>query len=106
MVDDAYQLAPRCRWYCCPAISRTDWGVRLDRTVRALFCADAIHSPLQALDADSRPPCVIASRRGESVMRLLEDAAEDCRLIVPAHFRGTGRMHIHRTATGFRPCFD
>jgi hypothetical protein len=27
---------------------------------------------------------------------LLEDAAEDCSLIVPAHFRGTRRMHIHR----------
>ena len=36
---------------------------------------------------------------------LLEDAAEEGRLVVPAHFRGTRCMHIRRTAAGFTPCF-
>jgi hypothetical protein len=36
---------------------------------------------------------------------LLEEAAEEGRLVVPAHFRGPRYMHIQRTAIGFTPYF-
>ncbi|MCZ4119846.1 MBL fold metallo-hydrolase [Streptomyces sp. H39-S7] len=69
---------------------------------RAVFVGDLLHSPVQilvpscnscfCLDADA----AVASRR-----RVLERAATDRELIVPAHFGGAGAVEARREGEGF-----
>lgn len=82
-------------------------GVLLEqRAGRAIFCADAIHSPIQILQpdistaVDTDPAAAIISRRA-----LLEEACESGRTVIPAHFRGQRRVHVRRTANAFEPIF-
>lgn len=73
---------------------------------RALFCGDAIHSPVQVFRPDwsSRfcfdPAMAVEVRRG-----LLERSAEEELLLLPGHLRGCCGMHARRTASGYRPDF-
>ena len=106
LVDDGYELGPGLSLVPLPGHTPGQMGVRADGAVRALFCADAIHSPLQVLDPGlSTAVCVDREQARQVRQALLEEAAEECRLVVPAHFRGTRCMHIRRTAAGFTPCF-
>ncbi|MFD7614337.1 MBL fold metallo-hydrolase [Streptomyces sp. NPDC059828] len=69
---------------------------------RAVFVGDVLHSPVQIL----RPACnscfcldpagAAASRR-----RILERAADERELVVPAHFGGTGAVEVGRDGSGF-----
>jgi len=106
LVDDGYELGPGLSLVPLPGHTPGQMGVRADGAVRALFCADAIHSPLQVLDPGLSTAVCVDREQARQVRRaLLEEAAEEGRLLVPAHFRGTRWMHIQRTATGFTPCF-
>jgi glyoxylase-like metal-dependent hydrolase (beta-lactamase superfamily II) len=106
LVDDGYELGPGLSLVPLPGHTPGQMGVRVDGAVRALFCADAIHSPLQVLDPGlSTAGCVDREQARQVRRALLEEAAEGGRLVVPAHFRGARCMHIRRTATGFTPCF-
>jgi glyoxylase-like metal-dependent hydrolase (beta-lactamase superfamily II) len=106
LVDDGYELGPELSLVPLPGHTPGQMGVRVDGATRALFCADAIHSPLQVLDPDLSTAVCVDREQARQVRRaLLEVAAEEGRLVVPAHFRGARCMHIQRTATGFRPCF-
>ncbi|GGJ19999.1 MBL fold metallo-hydrolase [Streptomyces brasiliensis] len=74
----------------------------VSRGERAVFVGDLLHSPVQIL----RPECsscfcldpgqAVASRR-----RVLERAAEERELVVPAHFAGGGGVQVRRTGGGF-----
>ncbi len=106
LVDDGYELGPGLSLVPLPGHTPGQMGVRADGAVRTLFCADAIHSPLQVLDPGlSTASCVDREQARQVRRALLEEAAEEGRLVVPAHFRGARRMHIERTATGFTPRF-
>ena len=106
LVDDGYELGPGLSLVPLPGHTPGQMGVRVDGAVRALFCADAIHSPLQVLDPGLSTAVCVDREQAQQVRRaLLEEAAEEGRLVVPAHFRGTRCMHIRRTAAGFTPCF-
>ena len=106
LVDDGYELGPGLSLGPLPGHTPGQMGVRVDGAVRALFCADAIHSPLQVLDPGLSTAVCVDREQARQVRRaLLEEAAEEGRLVVPAHFRGTRCMHIRRTAIGFTPCF-
>jgi glyoxylase-like metal-dependent hydrolase (beta-lactamase superfamily II) len=106
LVDEGYELGPGLSLAPLPGHTPGQMGVRVDGAVRALFRADAIHSPLQVLDPGlSTAVCVDREQARQVRRELLEEAAEECRLVVPAHFRGTRCMHIRRTAIGFTPCF-
>ena len=106
LVDDGYELGRDLTLLPLPGHTPGQLGVRVSGAVPAIFCGDAIHSPLQVLDPTlSTVGCVdpVEARRVRHT--LLEDAAEGGRLIVPAHFRGTRCMRVTPTASGFRLYF-
>src|SRR5215470_5547529 len=106
LVDDGYELGPGLSLVPLPGHTPGQMGVRADGAVRALFCADALHSPLQVLDPGLSTAVCVDPEQARQVRRaLLEEAAEEGKLVVPAHVRGTRGMHLRRTATGFTPCF-
>ena len=107
LVDDGHELAPGLELTPLPGHTRGQMGALLDQVAsRAIFCGDAMHSPVQiyqpdvstAVDID--PAGAIATRR-----TVLEEAVETGRLVVPAHFRGRRCAHIRRTGNGFEPVF-
>lgn len=69
---------------------------------RAVFVGDLVHSPVQILhpccnsNACLAPAQAVASRR-----RILQRAADERELLVPAHFGGAGAVQVHRRSGGF-----
>ncbi|MEU8365039.1 MBL fold metallo-hydrolase [Nonomuraea sp. NPDC048882] len=69
---------------------------------RAVFVGDLLPSPVQILDpclnsnACLAPEQAVASRR-----RILERAADERELLVPAHFGGAGAVEVRRNGAGF-----
>ena len=108
LVDDGAELAPGAVLTCLPGHTMGQMGLRLDRPRgRAVFCGDAIHSPLQLLQPElSTASCMDPGLAAATRRRLLEEAAESGRLIVPAHFRGRRRAHVEADGAGFRPRFS
>ncbi|MFB9391611.1 MBL fold metallo-hydrolase [Streptomyces coeruleoprunus] len=69
---------------------------------RAVFVGDLLHSPVQIL----RPSCnscfcLDPRRAAASRRRILERAADERELVVPAHFGGAGAVEVHREGTRF-----
>lgn len=66
---------------------------------RAVFVGDLLHSPVQILSPSCNscfcldPAAAVTSRR-----RILERAATERELVVPAHFNGTGVVEVRREA--------
>ena len=107
LVDDGYSLATGVTLVPLAGHTPGQMGLRIDRPGgAALFCGDAFHSPAQIFNPGlcsafcSDPLLGAALRR-----RLLEDLCEENRSLVPAHFRGGGRVSIERVADGFAPRF-
>ncbi|MBH5333976.1 MBL fold metallo-hydrolase [Streptomyces pactum] len=71
---------------------------------RAVFVGDLLHSPVQILDSARNscfcldPELAAASRR-----RILERAADERELLVPAHFGGAGAVEVRREGSRFVP---
>ncbi|MFG2292559.1 MBL fold metallo-hydrolase [Streptomyces sp. NPDC048603] len=69
---------------------------------RAVFAGDLLHSPVQILSPSCNscfcldPEQAVASRR-----RILERAAGERELVVPAHFGGPGAVEVRRSGAGF-----
>ncbi|AWZ06222.1 MULTISPECIES: MBL fold metallo-hydrolase [unclassified Streptomyces] len=69
---------------------------------RAVFVGDLLHSPVQILAPSCNscfcldPASAAASRR-----RILERAAAERELVVPAHFAGAGAVEVRREGSGF-----
>lgn len=69
---------------------------------RAVFAGDVMHSPVQILDPCCntafchRPEQAEATRR-----RILERAADERELLIPAHFGGAGALEVRRRDGGF-----
>ncbi|MFJ4776157.1 MBL fold metallo-hydrolase [Streptomyces sp. NPDC088762] len=69
---------------------------------RAVFVGDLLHSPVQILDPDSNSCfCLDAAQAAASRRRILERAAAERELLVPAHFGGAGAVEVRREAGGF-----
>lgn len=70
----------------------------------ALFCGDAIHSPLQLRVPEwtsafcGDPQLAIATR-----IAMLDRAADEGFELFPAHFRGSGSLRVRRDGGAFRP---
>jgi glyoxylase-like metal-dependent hydrolase (beta-lactamase superfamily II) len=108
LVDDGYEIAKGLTLIPLPGHTAGQMGMRIDRDdARAIFCGDALHSPVQIFQPElptsscADPRLAAVTRRG-----LLEDASETNRLLVPAHFRGQRCAHIRCAAAGFEPVFD
>jgi glyoxylase-like metal-dependent hydrolase (beta-lactamase superfamily II) len=82
-------------------------GLRIDRPEgRALFCGDAMHSPLQIVQpVVSTSSCSDPELAAQTRIAVLEEAAASGRVVVPAHFRGARRVTVTGWAEGFLPGF-
>lgn len=106
-VEDGHELAPGVTLVPLPGHTTGQMGLRLERNgARAIFCGDAIHSPAQVLRPEwssrvcTDPQAAAATRRD-----LLECAADEGVLLVPAHFRNCGCARVLRKGEGFLPVF-
>lgn len=71
-------------------------------TDRAVFVGDLLHSPVQILDpAHASCFCLDPARAATSRRRILERAADERELVVPAHFGGAGATEVRRQGQGF-----
>ncbi|MEV7611703.1 MBL fold metallo-hydrolase [Streptomyces sp. NPDC089799] len=69
---------------------------------RAVFAGDLLHSPVQILDPSCNSCfCLDPERAAASRRRILERAAEERELVVPAHFGGPGAVEVRRSGSGF-----
>ncbi|MFD8973124.1 MULTISPECIES: MBL fold metallo-hydrolase [Streptomyces] len=69
---------------------------------RAVFVGDLLHSPVQLLEP-SCASCFCLDPGGAAVSRrrILERAADERELVVPAHFGGAGAAEVRREGEGF-----
>jgi glyoxylase-like metal-dependent hydrolase (beta-lactamase superfamily II) len=106
LVDDGYELAKRLTLLPLPGHTPGQLGVRADGSAPAVFCGDAIHTPVQVLNPELSSKGSVDMLEAAGVRRaLLENAVANDLLVVPAHFRGTRRMRVARTGLGFVPHF-
>ncbi|MFC0843184.1 MBL fold metallo-hydrolase [Streptomyces noboritoensis] len=71
-------------------------------TDRAVFVGDLLHSPVQILDPSCNSGfCLDAEQAAASRRRILERAATERELVVPAHFAGAGLVEVRREGSGF-----
>ena len=71
-------------------------------TDRALFVGDVMHSPVQILRPDHRSCfCDDPAQAARTRRELLERAADDRALIIPAHFGGSGAAEVRRDGGNF-----
>jgi len=106
LVDDGYELAEGLTLLPLPGHTPGQLGVRADGSAQAIFCGDAIHTPVQVLNPKLSTNGSVDMLEAARVRRaLLENAVENDLLIVPAHFRGARCMRVVRTERGFVPHF-
>jgi glyoxylase-like metal-dependent hydrolase (beta-lactamase superfamily II) len=77
--------------------------VRLaSRGERAVFVGDLLHSPVQILHPQcSSCFCLDPRQAAETRQRVLERAADERALVVPAHFGGRGAVEVRKGRGGF-----
>lgn len=69
---------------------------------RAVFVGDLLHSPVQILDPSCNSCfCLDAEQAVAGRRRILERAAAEGELVVPAHFGGAGAVEVRREGGGF-----
>ncbi|MFG3497058.1 MBL fold metallo-hydrolase [Streptomyces sp. NPDC047928] len=69
---------------------------------RAVFVGDLLHSPVQIIEpSHSSCFCLDPRRAAVSRRRMLERAADERELVVPAHFAGAGAVEVRRNGGGF-----
>jgi len=106
-VDDDRELATGLVLAGLPGHTVGQMGLRLDRPgARALFCGDAMHSPIQILQPGaSTASCHDAAQAARTRHAFLQEAAASGRVLVPAHFRGARRATVTARGAGFVPAF-
>jgi glyoxylase-like metal-dependent hydrolase (beta-lactamase superfamily II) len=107
LVDEGLELAAGAALTLLPGHTVGHMGLRIDRPeARALFCGDAMHSPLQIVQpAVSTSSCSDPQLAAQTRIAVLEEAAASGRVVVPAHFRGPRRVTATGRAGGFLPSF-
>lgn len=69
---------------------------------RAVFVGDLLHSPVQILEPSCNSCfCLDAEQAVASRRRILERAAAERELIIPAHFGGAGAVEVRQEGDGF-----
>ncbi|MEU6770949.1 MBL fold metallo-hydrolase [Streptomyces sp. NPDC046759] len=72
------------------------------RGERAVFVGDLLHSPVQILHPECNSCfCLDPQQAAASRMRVLERAADQRELVVPAHFSGAGAVEVRKARHGF-----
>lgn len=104
-VADGHELAPGLTLKPLPGHTVGQMGLWLERGgARAIFCGDAIHSPVQIYRPDwSSAFCTDGEEAAVTRRTLLDCAAEDGTVLVPAHFRHCGCTRIRRSGEDYVP---
>jgi glyoxylase-like metal-dependent hydrolase (beta-lactamase superfamily II) len=107
LVDDGHDLGPGLRLAPLPGHTNGQMGLVVDYAGdHAIFCGDAVHSPLQIFQPGlSTSSCVDPNAASETRKVILAEAADSGRLVVPAHFRGSRRAQIRSSGSGYEPVF-
>ncbi len=107
LVDDGFELGAGAELRSLVGHTPGQMGLFLHRGQdRAVFCGDAIHSPVQVIEPgwsaifDSDRPQAVRTR-----LALLQTMAEQGGVMVPAHFRSSGRVRVIPRGDGFVPEF-
>lgn len=106
-VDDGFEIGAGLTLTALPGHTPGQLGLCLCHgTQKAVFCADAVHSPVQVFQPDwtSR----FCSDRALSVatrQALFEQMAGTGNLLIPAHLRQFSAMRIEASNSGYMPGF-
>jgi glyoxylase-like metal-dependent hydrolase (beta-lactamase superfamily II) len=107
LVDDGHE--PAAGMVLCPLPGHTpgQMGLSLGHGAEsALFCGDAVHSPVQVLHPGlSTAFCTDRAAAASTRAALLAGLAESGGWLAPAHFRSSGRARIRAAGAGFFPDF-
>jgi glyoxylase-like metal-dependent hydrolase (beta-lactamase superfamily II) len=108
LVDDGYEPGAGLRLVPLPGHTGGQMGLVVELAQqRAIFCGDAIHNPLQVFQHGlSTSSCADPELARETRTKILAEAADSGRLVVPAHFRGPRCSHIRAHDGGYAPVFD
>ncbi|MFI6031110.1 MBL fold metallo-hydrolase [Amycolatopsis magusensis] len=69
---------------------------------RAVFAGDLLHSPVQIFEpCCNSSSCAAPGQAAATRRRILERAADEGELLVPAHFGGAGALEVTRAGSGF-----
>jgi glyoxylase-like metal-dependent hydrolase (beta-lactamase superfamily II) len=107
LVDDGFELAAGLILTHLPGHTEGQMGLRINSGGgRAIFCGDAIHSPVQFFQPHiSTASCVDRKAAAATRRAILEEASESGWVIAPAHFRGPRFCRVRRQRAGFEPAF-
>ncbi|MET0375454.1 MAG: MBL fold metallo-hydrolase [Rhizorhabdus sp.] len=98
-------LAPGVEIVPLPGHTLSHFGIEVDHGGdRALFCGDALHSPVQLVDP--RWPSMFCEDRVlgiETRVSMLDRVVDERMLLLPAHFRGARAVYLKRQEGGFLP---
>ena len=105
-VDDGVSVAPGLEIVPLRGHSPGQIGLELSGrgAARALFCGDALHSPVHVFRPGwSTAFCHDPAQAAQTRRALLDRAAEEDLLLLPAHLRRASGMRIARDGAGHRP---
>ena len=107
LVDDGHELGPGLQLAPLPGHTSGQMGLVVNYARdRAIFCGDAVHHPLQVFQPGlSTSTCVDQKLAAETRKKILAEAADSGRLVVPAHFRGPRCAHIRANSRSYEPVF-
>ncbi|MFG2128172.1 MBL fold metallo-hydrolase [Streptomyces sp. NPDC048751] len=101
--DGEYRIDDHLTLEAAPGHTPGSAVLRLSsRGERAVFVGDLLHSPVQVLHPDcSSCFCLDPRQAATSRRRVLERAADEGELVIPAHFGGSGVVRPRRQGGGF-----
>lgn len=101
--EDSYRIDGNLSLEPAPGHTPGSSVVRLESGQdRAVFVGDVLHSPVQILEPHYNSCfCEHPQQAAETRQRLLERAADNKELVVPAHFAGPGAVEIRRDGSRF-----
>jgi glyoxylase-like metal-dependent hydrolase (beta-lactamase superfamily II) len=94
--EDTYRIDEHLVLEAAPGHTPGSSVLRLEsRGERAVFVGDLLHSPVQILHPDcSSCFCLDPGQAAKTRLRVLQRAAEERELVVPAHFSGGGAVEV------------
>ncbi|MFI6772000.1 MBL fold metallo-hydrolase [Nocardia sp. NPDC050412] len=101
--DDTYRIDDNLTLESAPGHTPGSSVLHLESgTDRAIFVGDLVHSPIQLLHPScSSCLCLDPHRAATTRRRILEQAADQRQLVIPAHLGGSGAVEIRRAGTNF-----
>jgi glyoxylase-like metal-dependent hydrolase (beta-lactamase superfamily II) len=107
-VNDGFDIAAGLKLRALPGHTPGQLGLAMDAAKGGsiLFCGDAIHNPIQLCCPHvSSAFCADPHLAAHTRIAVLERAAEDGTIVIPAHLRGSIGMRVLKSTTSYIPEF-